>query len=115
MSAPARVLVVDADPALAELLQEWLGAEGWSVEHGPSAADGYGLIVVDVPFPRQARDALRGLVRAHPGTPVLVLSSSFLPGVDCGGGVARALGVAGVLAKPVSETALLAAVRTLLT
>jgi DNA-binding response OmpR family regulator len=115
MNSPSKVLLIDADPALAELLEAWLAAGGCTVEQATPAAsrDGFDLIVVDVPFPRQA-GLLKDIATAHPRTPILALSSSFFPGIESTGQVARALGVAGVLAKPVSRSALLATVRRLL-
>jgi CheY-like chemotaxis protein len=113
----AAVLVVDADAALAGLLEEWLGALGCSVsfEGGRRAADGFDLIVVDVPFPRQCgRDVLKRVASEHPGVPVLALSSSLFAGMASSAGVARALGVAGALPKPVAREKLVAAVRGLL-
>ena len=114
-----RVLVVDADPALAGLLEEWLAADGCSVVDEQAAIDSAGnrfdLVVVDVPFPRQGGlSVLKRVANDHPGAPVLALSASFFAGVESTGAVARALGVAGVLPKPVSREALRAAVRTLL-
>jgi CheY-like chemotaxis protein len=115
MSATTRVLVVDADPALLGLLQEWLAARGCTVETAQGGRDGIDLIVVDIPSPRQGcTDGLKSIAAAHPGTPILALSSSFFPGVDTTGPVARALGVAGVLAKPVTRGGLLDALRRLL-
>ena len=115
MSATTRVLVVDADPALLGLLEEWLAARGCTVEAAPpTGCDGFDLILVDVPSPRQCTEALKAIVEAHPRTPILALSSSFFPGVDTTGAVARALGVAGVVAKPVTQRVLLDAVRRLL-
>ena len=113
-----RILLVDADPALHGLLEEWLAAQGCTVEQAPSGAtarEGFDLIVIDVPFPRQSgAGVLDGIARAHPRTPTLVLSAGFFPGIESTGAVARALGVGGVLAKPVSRGALLDAVRRLL-
>lgn len=119
MSAPTRVLLLDADPALQCLLGEWLAAHGCSVEAAQSGAhcgrDGFDLIVVDIPSPRQGgTEGLKAIAAAHPRTPILALSSSFFPGVGTTGAVARALGVAGVLAKPVTRAGLLDAVRRLL-
>ena len=119
MSATTRVLLVDADPALQGLLEEWLAAHGCTVEATQSCAhgghDGYDLIVVDIPSPRQGcSGGLKAISEAHPGTPILALSSSFFPGVDTTGAVARALGVAGVLPKPVTRGGLLDALRRLL-
>lgn len=113
---PIRVLVADTDCALFGLLSEWFAGCGCRLAGacGPdeSAQDGYDLIVVDVPFPRRGGlDVLKDLSRAHPGTPIIALSANFLPGVDACGSVARELGVAAVLAKPVTRDALIAAVR----
>jgi CheY-like chemotaxis protein len=119
MSATTRVLLFDADPALQGLLEEWLAAHGCSVEAAQSGAHcrrhGFDLIVVDIPSPRQGGTAgLKAIAEAHPRTPILALSSSFFPGVDATGAVARALGVAGVLPKPVARAGLLDALRRLL-
>lgn len=118
--APKRtVLVVDADPALLGLLEEWLGAHGCEVVgEEPGAArpkDGFDLVVVDVPFPRRTGlEVLERLTAAHRDAPILALSSSFHPGVEVDGAVARALGVTGVLPKPLSREALCTAVCMLL-
>jgi CheY-like chemotaxis protein len=119
MSATTRVLLVDPDPALQGLLEEWLAADGCTVEATHSGAnggrDGFDLIMVDIPAPRQGRaEGVMAIAEAHPGTPILALSSSFFPGVDTTGPVARALGVAGVLPKPVTRSGLLDALRRLL-
>src|SRR5690349_4968490 len=89
LEAP-RILVVDADPALFGLLQEWLAAEGCQlVEDDPD------LVLVDIVFPRQGRcAALEWIKREHRGIPVLALSSSFFARVEGNGDVAQALGVA---------------------
>lgn len=108
--AAPRALLVDPDPVLAELLDEWLGEQGWRVSR--EARGRYDLLLLDVPFPRDAAgvEAVRRAAREHPGAPILVLSSNFFAGVECCGPVARTLGVAGVLPKPVTRAALLAAV-----
>lgn len=110
-----RVLVADADCALFGLLEEWFVASGWQLAGvcGPDdlTVDGYDLIVVDVPFPRQGTAMLKALAAEHPGTPIIALSSSFFPGVESTGAVARELGVAAVLPKPVTREALIAAAR----
>jgi DNA-binding response OmpR family regulator len=111
-----RILVADADCALYGLLEEWFAASGWRLagacQPDETAPDGYDLILVDVPFPRAGgQDVLQGLAREHPGTPMIALSSNFFPGVESTGAVARELGVAAVLPKPVTREALVAAVR----
>jgi DNA-binding response OmpR family regulator len=115
---PVRVLVADTDCALFGLLEEWFAASGWQLAGvcGPdeASADGYDLIVVDVPFPRRGAAVLKALATEHPGTPIIALSSNFFPGVESNGAVARELGVAAVLPKPVTRDALMAvAQRTL--
>jgi CheY-like chemotaxis protein len=114
MSRRPKILVVDADPALLGLLGEWLVDLGEvSARRGDSET--CDLLVVDVPYPRQGEgNPLRRLADTHPGTPVLALSPTFFAGIDTHGAVARALGVAGVLPKPVRREALVAAVRHLL-
>lgn len=108
----AEIIVVDADPALRDLLQEWLQPLGHRVREEGTRAD---LVVVDIPYPRNCgADVLQRVAREHPRAPRLVLSSGFFPGVDCGGGVARDLGVAGVLPKPLTQDRLVATVQQLL-
>jgi CheY-like chemotaxis protein len=109
--APApRVLVVDADPSLRELLEEWLAAHGCRIARAP-AQGAVDLIVADVPFPRESGlDAVRRVSGEHPRAPLVLLSSNFFPGIEPGGALARSLGAAAVLAKPVTREALLAAV-----
>jgi DNA-binding response OmpR family regulator len=113
-----RILLRGADAALAALLAEWLGdiAElqfDMQPLHDDRAS--VDLHIVDVPFPRRS-DAPHGPLPAHGrGVPVLMLSSTFLGAIDCHGSLAAALGVDGVLPKPVARDALLAAVRRLLT
>lgn len=115
MKSPLRILVADADCALFGLLKEWLAGLGCvlagACQPDEPAGDGYDVIVVDVPFPKQGGlDAVKDLARQHPGTPIVALSGSFLPGVCGSGRVARELGVASVLPKPVTREALVDAV-----
>lgn len=104
----ADVRLVGADPAVRGLLREWLEPQGHRLVDGGRAD----LVVVDIPQPRRdGTEVLSRVALEHPAAPRLVLSSSFLPGVDCCGAVARSLGVAGVLPKPLTREALLDAVR----
>jgi len=114
-----RVLGVDDDRLLYGLIEEWLAASGCQVTSArdttaPASAR-YDVIVVDVPFPRQGgATVLHRLAEAHPATPILALSSTFFDGIGSHGTVARTLGVAGVLPKPLRRETLLAAVRGVL-
>jgi CheY-like chemotaxis protein len=116
---PARVLVVNVDTSLAGLLDEWLAPCGCEVvQHADDddlAQHDLDIAVVDVPFPRQGGLALlQRIAAAHPGKPIVALSSTFFSGIECNGAVARALGVTTVLPMPVSREALTTAVRDLL-
>lgn len=112
-AAPAGVLLIGADADTRALLGEWLGADGWRVDHElPQAGSPPALALVDVPYARDGcADQARRLAAAYPGTPLLALSPTFFGSVLCDGDCARKLGVAGVLPKPVARAALLAAVR----
>jgi CheY-like chemotaxis protein len=117
-AAPA-ALLVDTDTALAELLATWLRDAGMRVSvarHADEAACGpVDLIVADVSFPRErGGERLERIAARHPGAPVLALSSAFFSSVPRHGAVARELGVAAVLPKPVEREALLGAVAQLL-
>jgi DNA-binding response OmpR family regulator len=108
-------LVVDADPALFGLLEEWLGDEGWCVlQPGPNGTPQHAeLIIVDVPYPRtHGVDSVERLAAQHPSTPIVALSSTFFACIERCGPVARALGVACVLPTPVSRERLVDAVRS---
>jgi DNA-binding response OmpR family regulator len=108
------VLVLDADRATFGLLSEWLAADGWRVSEAALPGVVPALVLVDVPYPRH--DGAQHLGRiglAHPDSPLIALSPTFFGSVLCTGDCADALGVAGVLPKPVSREALIAGVRKL--
>lgn len=113
--AGSRVLVVDADRDTQELVEQWLAAECCSVavEGSAGATGGFDVAIVDVPYPRQSVERLRALRAAHPDTPLLVMSATLFSSAECSGPCAKALGVAGVLPKPTTREALVAAVHRL--
>ncbi len=120
VSRTPRILVVNADRGVAALIEEWLGACGYAVESCndctpcPGSNGRFALVIVDIPTPRHgANERIQRIACDHPGTPVIALSSQFFPGVERTGGVARALGVASVLAKPLSRDHLVNAVQSL--
>jgi CheY-like chemotaxis protein len=117
--APAkpRVLVVDADAALFALLEAWLVGLGCEVvrENDATAGSRFDLLVADVRAPRHGGGAvLHRLAIEHASTPALVLSSSFFGRIESSGAIARALGVAAVLPKPLTRGEFVAAVRRLI-
>ena len=103
----ARVLLVEADAALRGLIEEWLADEDWQlVEERPD------VVLVDLPTPRDnGGAAVKRLSNAHPHAPVVALSSSFFDGVETNRALARSLGVASVLPKPLTRESLIAALR----
>ena len=106
----ARVRILDTDSALQRLLEEWLAEEGCRiVEDAPD------LVIVDLPHPRRgASEVVRPLALRYPGAAVVALSSNFFPSVQASGALARELGVAAVLPKPLTREALVGTLRRLL-
>jgi len=117
-----RVLVVDTDRALLGLLEEWLEVSGCTVVSDQDPANTaaifgqrFALVIVDIPNPKRGGfELLRRIARDHPHAPIIALSSTFFPGIESTGGVARTLGVACVLPKPVARESLVHAVQSLL-
>ena len=73
------------------------------------------LAIMEVPFTRHGgRELVQRVAEKYPGTPILALSPTLFSNVQCGGNCAKALGVAGVLPKPVAHEALIDAIRNLL-
>lgn len=108
------VLVLEADRASFGLISEWLASDGWRVSESALPGEAPALVLVDVPYPRHdgARQ-LQRIAQAHDGAPLIALSPTFFGSVLCTGDCADALGVAGVLPKPVTREALIAGVRML--
>jgi CheY-like chemotaxis protein len=112
-----RALLVDADPLLAQLIDEWLAPEGLAVTAAPPAPPGVpDVVIVDLPHPRRngGVDSIRQLASRHPGVPIIALSPAFFSSVQTCGGVSRTLGVDCVVAKPTTRETLLVAVRRVL-
>jgi DNA-binding NtrC family response regulator len=64
-----RVLLLDADPTLAELLEEWLAGENCRI-----VGERPDLILVELPFPRErGLQRLKGVGDEHPHTPVVAM------------------------------------------
>jgi CheY-like chemotaxis protein len=112
-TAAPLIRVLDTDRATLDLLHEWLTAAGFAVAgaNEPGAAM---LTIVEVPFTRHGgHEVVQRVASQYPDTPILALSPTLFSNVQCGGHCARALGVAGVLPKPVAHDALIAAIRNL--
>jgi FixJ family two-component response regulator len=112
------IRVIDADRATLDLLHEWLDSAGFEVVSGGEADTAVHspavLTIVDVPFTRHGgQQVIQRVAAQYPGVPILALSPTFFSNVKCGGNCARALGVAGVLPKPIAHDALIDAIRDL--
>lgn len=113
------ILVVDDDPALRELLTEYLGANGFDIE---AVAEGEAMrkameqrvpnaIVLDLMLPGQDGLALTKELRSQSTVPILMLSAR---GEEIDRVVGLEVGVDDYLPKPFSPRELLARLRALL-
>lgn len=113
IGAAPLIRVLDTDRATLDLLREWLTSAGFAVASAKDPGSAV-LMILDVPFSRHGgREAVQRASMLYPDTPILALSPTFFSNVACGGNCARALGVAGVLPKPVAQEALISAIRNL--
>jgi two-component system phosphate regulon response regulator OmpR len=119
MDKPARILVVDDDPALRELLSAYLTDTGFQVD---LAADGVAMrramelampdvIVLDLMLPGEDGLALTRELRSRSDLPVLMLSAR---GEEIDRVVGLEMGADDYLAKPFSPRELLARLRALI-
>jgi CheY-like chemotaxis protein len=111
----SEIVIIEEDKLMQALLVEWLSAEGYSVRAAapdePRAPDGADLVIVDVYMPRQeGAKRLREVRATHPRVPLIAISGQFRPGLAGSRATADALGVRQVIAKPFSQSDLLAAV-----
>jgi len=112
-----QILVVEPNDLILDLLERWLGEEGYTVVVGTSQslpqALGEGgephLVIIDVPTPRSADKIIKSVREAH-ASPILLLSARFRRDAGSSISVARQLGVRNVLPKPFTRSELLAAV-----
>jgi DNA-binding response OmpR family regulator len=110
-----RILLVESNDLILDLLERWLGEAGYTVVVGTlqSLAQAVGevgepeLIIVDVPTPRSAEKTIKSVKEVHAG-PILLLSARFRR--DSSISMAHQLGVRNVLPKPFTRGELLSAV-----
>jgi two-component system phosphate regulon response regulator OmpR len=119
MSGSPRILVVDDDPALRDLLRAYLSDTGFVVD---LAGDGVEMrramaqampdaLVLDLMLPKEDGLALTRELRAHCGVPIVMVSAR---GAEIDRVVGLELGADDYLAKPFSPRELLARLRALL-
>lgn len=114
-----RILLVDDDAALRELVAEYLGASGFQVEgvgdgaafRARMAARGADLVVLDLMLPGEDGLSLLKWLRAGGGPPVIIISAR---GEEVDRVVGLELGADDYLAKPFGPRELLARVRAVL-
>ena len=110
-----RIVIVEEDKLMRDLLVEWLSAEGYSVRAVANGdiqpKDKPDLVIVDVYMPRrEGSNRLREIQAANPQTPFIAISGQFRPGLAGSCTAARELGVRQAIAKPFSRRELIAAV-----
>lgn len=117
--AAQRILVVDDDTALRELVTSYLGASGYQVEgvgdgaafRASMARQGVDLVVLDLMLPGEDGLSLLKWLRADGGPPVIIVSAR---GEEVDRVVGLEVGADDYLAKPFGPRELLARVRAVL-
>ena len=113
------IAVYEEDDLMRGLLEEWLTGAGYRVRKGtahgaPSPGDA-DLVIASIYMPKHAGTRLVEAIRAaHPRTPLIAISAQFRAGLSTAGTTAQTLGVARVIAKPLTRTALLGAVSAMI-
>jgi DNA-binding response OmpR family regulator len=113
------IVIYEADDLMRGLLQEWLKGAGYRVSTvapwAPPPHVAADLVIVSIGMPKHTGSRVADKIRAaHPGTPIIAISAQFRADLSTAGTTARALGVAQVIAKPLSRDALLTAVSAII-
>jgi DNA-binding response OmpR family regulator len=113
------IVIYEADDLMRGLLQEWLTAAGYRTTAitlcDPPSRGAVDLVILNIGMPKQAGSCEADKIRAaHPGTPIIALSAQFRADLSTAGTTAQSLGVAQVIAKPLTRHALLAAVSAII-
>jgi DNA-binding response OmpR family regulator len=113
------ILIYEADDLMRGLLEEWLTGAGYRVSAvapcDPVPHVAADLVIANIDMPKHAGARTAGNIRAvHPGTPIIAISAQCRADLSTAGATARTLGVAQVMAKPLTRDALLAAVSAII-
>jgi DNA-binding response OmpR family regulator len=113
------IVIYEADDLMRGLLQEWLTGAGYRVSAvtpcDPPPDVTAALVIVSIGMPKHAGSRVAEKFRAaHPGTPIIAISAQFRADLSTAGTTAQTLGVARVIAKPLTRDALLAAVSAII-
>ena len=114
-----RLLLVDDDVELAEMLRDYLVQEGFAVTLAHDGETGaqealsgqYALIVLDVMMPRASGVEVLGRVRAHISTPIIMLTAK---GDDVDRIIGLEMGADDYVPKPCTPRELVARIRAVL-
>ncbi len=105
----ARILIIDDQPALCDLLLTVLAAHGHTAFTATDGDDGLrlfrrerpDLVITDLNMPKtDGLGVLAWLQREHPEVPLIVMSGSFVDDTGCYQEIADRFGAVGVLQKP---------------
>jgi DNA-binding response OmpR family regulator len=110
--------IYEEDELMRALLEEWLRGAGYDVQVGTplsvQAAGTVDLVIASISSPKHAgAHQIQEIQAAYPGIPVIALSGQFRCDLSSAGATARSLGVAQVIAKPLTRDALLEAVKAM--
>jgi DNA-binding response OmpR family regulator len=111
------IFVVETDDLIRGLLERWLNEAGYMVfvetlQRLPLTVGEHGqphLVVIDIPMPRKAENAIKSVRDAYSG-PILLLSARLRRSTGASIDVAHQLGVHRILPKPFTRSELLSAV-----
>jgi DNA-binding response OmpR family regulator len=110
----SKIVIYEEDPLMRALLQEWLCSAGYHVPDTPRGRElpsGADLVIASICSPKHAGAYVLQEIRAsHPETPLIALSGQFRGGLSSAGTTAQSLGVAQIIAKPLTRGTLLGAV-----
>jgi DNA-binding response OmpR family regulator len=113
------IVIYEADYLMRGLLREWLMGAGYRVSTGipwgPPPHVAADLVIANIEMPKYMGSRVVEKISAvHPGVPIIAISAQFRADLSTAGPTAQTLGVAQVIAKPLSRDALLAAVRAII-
>src|SRR5713226_1568993 len=114
------IAIYEEDDQMRGLLEEWLRHAGYRVHgvttiHSTPVLENADLVIVSIYMPKHTGVRLIGEIRAaYPRTPLVAISAQFRSGLSTAGATAQTLGVAQVIAKPLTRDALLATVRAMI-
>jgi DNA-binding response OmpR family regulator len=109
-----RVLIVEHDIQLRDLMGEWLRAEGVETLFAQSNSavvqvESVDAVIIDVAKPCDSHGCLSAWRQAYPGAAIIAVSGRFQVGDTGSQAMAGKLGVSRVLAKPFTRGELRAA------